>query len=70
MLSLGLCLRQSLILIFSRCRKNSRKAGIKSCHALDEVEEGGTNLREWGVFSTIIIEPFLTVYSSKCLSSK
>jgi hypothetical protein len=49
MLSLGLCLRQSLILIFSRCRKNSRKAGIKSCHALDEVEEGGTNLSERGL---------------------
>ena len=48
MLSLGLCLRQSLILIFSRWRKNSRKAGIKSCHALDEVEEGGTNLSERG----------------------
>ena len=45
MLSLGLCLRQSHIMIFSRWRKNSRKVGIKLCHALDEVEEGGTNLR-------------------------
>ena len=47
-LGLGLRLRQSHIMIFSRWRKNSRKVGIKLCHALDEVEEGGTNLSEWG----------------------
>jgi len=35
-------------MIFSRWRKNNRKVGIESYYALDEVEEGGTNLSEWG----------------------
>ena len=48
-LGLGVRLRQSHIMIFSRWRKNSRKVSIKSCYALYEVEEGGTNLREWGL---------------------
>ena len=48
MLSLGLCLRQRQIMIFSRWRKNNRKVGIESCYALDEVEEGRTNLSERG----------------------
>jgi hypothetical protein len=36
-------------MIFSRWRKNNRKVGIESCYALDEVEEGGTNLSERGL---------------------
>jgi hypothetical protein len=47
-LGLGLRLRQRQIMIFSRWRKNNRKVGIESCYALDEVEEGGTNLSERG----------------------
>ena len=47
-LGLGLRLRQRQILIFIRWRKNNRKVGIESCNALDEVEEGGTNLSERG----------------------
>jgi len=35
-------------MIFSRWRKNNRKVDIESCYALDEVEEGGTNLSERG----------------------
>jgi hypothetical protein len=48
-LGLGLRLRQRQIMIFSRWRKNNRKVGIESCYALDEVEEGGTNLSERGL---------------------
>ena len=41
----GAVLEKEPYLIFCRWRKNSRKVSIEPCHALDEVEEGGTNLR-------------------------